>query len=152
MPHNSNVRSGHRAATVSSHGTGADRADEDVTVNTPGSATSSASRLDPSASSATPPYPAARPALASRRSDYPAVSVLNSLTVWVLTPAQQQAVVEVARAYLRGCNVQTTPARLARLDTLDRGEEGGWDEKTLGRHGQRGILLPALTMFLLSRI
>lgn len=68
-------------------------------------------------------------------SDDPSLSVINSLMAWVTTPtatpAQKQALTEVARAYLRGCNVQATPAQLALLNTLDRWEDGGWHEKTL---------------------
>lgn len=69
-------------------------------------------------------------------SDDPSLAVINSLMAWVTTPtatpAQKQALAEVARAYLRGCNVQTTPAQLALLNTLGRWEDGGWREKTLG--------------------
>ena len=69
-------------------------------------------------------------------SDDPNLSVINTLMAWVTTPtatpAQKQALTEVARAYLRGCNVQVTPAQLALLNTLDRWENGGWHEKILG--------------------
>ncbi len=69
-------------------------------------------------------------------SDDPNLSVINTLMAWVTTPtatpAQKQALTEVARAYLRGCNVQVTPAQLALLNTLDRWEDGGWREKILG--------------------
>ncbi|GGB84900.1 hypothetical protein [Deinococcus soli (ex Cha et al. 2016)] len=69
------------------------------------------------------------------RSDDTTLSAINTLTAWVTTPTatptQKQALTEVARAYLRGCNVQATPAQLALLNTLDRWEDGGWHEKTL---------------------
>lgn len=68
-------------------------------------------------------------------SDDPTTSAINHVIVWVpsaaATPAQKQLLVQVARAYLRGCFLQVTPAQLAALDTLDHWEDGGWHEKTL---------------------
>lgn len=69
-------------------------------------------------------------------SDDPTLLVINTLLAWVTlptaTPAQKQALTEIARVYLRSCNVQATPAQLALLNTLDRWEDSGWREKTLG--------------------
>lgn len=60
---------------------------------------------------------------------------INSVMAWVPSPtataAQKQALVHVARAYLRGCYLNVTPAQLNLLGSLARWEDGGWHEKSV---------------------
>ena len=70
-------------------------------------------------------------------SDDPDASAINNIQAWVqsptASPAQKQALIQVAQTYLRGCSLQVTPRQLAALVALKEADwtRGGWQKQTV---------------------
>ncbi|AFD27665.1 hypothetical protein [Deinococcus gobiensis] len=70
-------------------------------------------------------------------SDDPGASAINNIQAWVqsptASPAQKQALIQVAQTYLRGCSLQVTPRQLAALVALKEADwtQGGWQKRTV---------------------
>lgn len=63
-------------------------------------------------------------------SEPPANTNIDQLTLWVdspdATPANQQALIRVAQAYLRACYLDVAPVHFAALSGLNRWQEDTW--------------------------